>query len=125
LNELADENFEVIDHVNLIIDVIESQELGIDVLKGGDQLILTNYPNPFRHSTMVSYTIPVDGKVTLDIYNSIGQRVATLSDSFHTAGNYMVKVDGSRFEQGVYSIILRLSCSDGVMSRSIKCIVHK
>jgi len=62
--------------------------------------------------------------VSLEIFNSLGQRVATVIDAFQEAGKYQVKVDGTRFEQGLYSIIFRLSSREGVMSRSVKCIMN-
>ena len=40
--------------------------------------MLTNYPNPFNPSTVIRYTIPRQGRITLIIFNSIGQAVATL-----------------------------------------------
>ncbi len=53
-------------------------------------LQLANYPNPFNPSTTISYKVPTDGDVTLNIYNARGQLVNTLVSEPKTKGNYQV-----------------------------------
>lgn len=61
-----------------------------------------NYPNPFNPSTKISYSIPVEGFVTLDVYNSIGQKVASLVNETKSAGSYEVSFDAARLSSGIY-----------------------
>ncbi|NWG29049.1 MAG: T9SS type A sorting domain-containing protein [Ignavibacteriaceae bacterium] len=61
-----------------------------------------NFPNPFNPSTKINYSLPVEGFVTLDVYNSIGQKVATLVNETKTAGNYTVNFDASDLTSGIY-----------------------
>lgn len=53
-------------------------------------LLYQNYPNPFNPSTVISYQLPVDGYITLKIYDLIGREVVTLVDKFCNAGSYNV-----------------------------------
>ncbi|MEW5842667.1 MAG: glycoside hydrolase family 3 C-terminal domain-containing protein [Bacteroidota bacterium] len=47
-----------------------------------------NYPNPFNPSTTINYEIPKASNVRIEIFNSLGQLVKVLTDSFHQAGKY-------------------------------------
>ena len=47
-----------------------------------------NFPNPFNPATIIRYSIPLESRVKLEIFNAIGQRVATLVDGERNAGNY-------------------------------------
>ncbi len=61
-----------------------------------------NYPNPFNPTTLIEYQIPADGMVTLEVYNMLGQRVATLVNEVQRAGAHVAAFDGSRLSSGVY-----------------------
>ncbi len=61
-----------------------------------------NYPNPFNPCTAIRYTIPSAGRVTLSVYNLLGQRVAILVDEMEGAGSYRVAFDGRPYASGVY-----------------------
>ena len=62
-----------------------------------------NYPNPFNPTTSIQFSVPSDGRVTLKVYNTIGQEVATLFNDVAKAGEYHQAVfDGSRLASGIY-----------------------
>ena len=61
-----------------------------------------NYPNPFNPATTISFTLPVAGHVTVKVYNSIGQAVATLIDENRPAGAHQVTWDANKFASGAY-----------------------
>ena len=68
-----------------------------------DNFSLTqNYPNPFNPSTKISYSIPLEGKVSLSIFDMTGKEVKSLVNSVQTAGYYSVSFDGSSLASGVY-----------------------
>lgn len=54
-----------------------------------------NYPNPFNPGTVISYELPNDSPVQLEIYNSLGQRVRTMVDSWQEAGFHGMIWDGT------------------------------
>ena len=50
-----------------------------------------NYPNPFNPSTSIEYALPIDGYVTLQIYNSMGEVVKNLVNDFQSQGYKSVR----------------------------------
>ncbi|HXX65281.1 MAG TPA: T9SS type A sorting domain-containing protein, partial [Bacteroidota bacterium] len=61
-----------------------------------------NYPNPFNPSTTIQYALPQYSRVTLSVYNTLGQLVLTLINSEEQAGYHEVKFDGKGLSSGVY-----------------------
>ena len=53
-----------------------------------------NYPNPFNPTTMISFSIPVESKVGLSIFNIKGQKVKTLVNEVLPLGEYSAIWDG-------------------------------
>jgi hypothetical protein len=61
-----------------------------------------NYPNPFNPTTRISFTIPKENHVVLIVYNTLGQKVATLVNGIKQPGSYEVNFDGSKLSSGIY-----------------------
>ena len=61
-----------------------------------------NYPNPFNPVTLITYSIPEAGQISLKIYDALGTEIAVLVNEFKQAGIYNLKFDGSCFSSGVY-----------------------
>lgn len=61
-----------------------------------------NYPNPFNPVTVINFSIPVKGLVTLKVYDITGREVKTLVNDIKEAGNSAVTFDGSNLASGVY-----------------------
>jgi len=53
-----------------------------------------NYPNPFNSYTIINFSIPKAGNVTMAVYNIMGQKIRTLLKSKLHAGNHFVRWDG-------------------------------
>ena len=58
-----------------------------------------NYPNPFNPTTNITYSIPSDNQVVVNIFNLMGEKVKTLVDGFQTSGYKTTKWDATN-EQG-------------------------
>jgi hypothetical protein len=61
-----------------------------------------NYPNPFNPVTMIRFSIPKQGLVTLKVYNLLGEEVATLINKEMTKGSYEVDFKGTNYSSGIY-----------------------
>ncbi len=80
-----------------------------------------NYPNPFNAATVINYTLPQSGAVSIAIYNLLGQRIATLFEDEKQAGRHTINWDAAAFPSGVY--FARLDAGD--YSKSIKMVLLK
>ncbi len=69
-------------------------------------LALSNYPNPFRGRTTLRYDLLGHLPVRLEVYNLLGQRVATLVDRAQAAASYAIPLDLSDHPSGVYFVRL-------------------
>jgi hypothetical protein len=61
-----------------------------------------NYPNPFNPSTLIRFTIPQDNRVSLKVFNVLGQEVASLVNENMKAGTYEYMFSGAKLSSGVY-----------------------
>ncbi|MBU0474253.1 MAG: T9SS type A sorting domain-containing protein [Bacteroidetes bacterium] len=61
-----------------------------------------NYPNPFNPSTTFSFTIPNSEFVTLSIYNSIGEKVASVVEKYLNSGTYSFNWTAKNLSTGIY-----------------------
>ncbi len=72
--------------------------------------LFQNYPNPFNPSTVISYQIPVNTTVRLEVFNMLGQSVALLVNEQKAAGSHTVSFDATSLSSGIY--IYRLNSAD-------------
>jgi len=62
--------------------------------EAGNYNLENNYPNPFNQFTMIDYTLPVDNRVTLIIYDASGRVVTILVDGMQHSGDHQAEWDG-------------------------------
>jgi subtilisin-like proprotein convertase family protein len=76
-----------------------------------------SYPNPFNPSTMLSFELSGLAHVQLQVFNSLGQQVATLIDGVKQAGQHSVEFDASALSSGIY--FARFSAGDFVSTKKM------
>ena len=80
-----------------------------------------NYPNPFNPTTKISFTLASTTDVTLEVYNLLGQKVATLlQNEKMTAGKYTQTFNAGSLASGMY--FYRISTPNFVKSRKMMLI---
>jgi hypothetical protein len=72
-----------------------------------DFVLHQNYPNPFNPSTTISFSLPKSSFVTLKVYNTLGQEVASLVNAEIAAGRHEVRWEAGNMPSGVYFYQLR------------------
>ena len=65
-------------------------------------ILYQNYPNPFNPVTNIKFALPKVTKVILSVYNSLGEKVASLFNEDKEAGYYEVKFDALQLSSGIY-----------------------
>jgi hypothetical protein len=68
----------------------------------GDLALMQNFPNPFNLRTVISYQLPTLCRVQLEIYNLLGEKVATLLDGQQKPGYRTIAWEARDFPSGVY-----------------------
>lgn len=76
-----------------------------------------NYPNPFNPSTTIEFSLPHSGFVTLNVFNILGEKVATLAAEKLNAGAYTVRWDATGLPSGVY--FYRLQAGEFVQTKKL------
>ena len=79
-----------------------------------------NYPNPFNPSTVINYSVANSGKVSLSVYNLLGQKVAQLVNEVKPAGSYNVTWNATASASGMY--YYRLEAGDQALTRKMMLI---
>ncbi len=76
-----------------------------------DEKIITNeepqnFPNPFFTQTRIKYYVGIDSKVSIEIYNHLGEKILNIS-KFCTSGENTEKIDMSYYSSGIYYYIIK------------------
>ncbi|MFO7897056.1 MAG: FlgD immunoglobulin-like domain containing protein [Candidatus Cloacimonadales bacterium] len=88
---------------------------------------LSNYPNPFNPTTTISFNLPSDSDVLVEVYNVKGQKVKTLLNEKMVAGSNSVfwngeDNNGSKVSSGVYLYRVK---TDDFVSKTARMLILK
>ncbi len=85
-----------------------------------DFVLGRNYPNPFSNTTTIPFTVYESGYLRLEVFNTLGQRVALLYDDTIQDGDYQVPFDGLNLASGIY--LYRMNVDGYIQSRMMVLI---
>ncbi len=71
-----------------------------------DYYMIDNYPNPFNPGTTIRYTVPKEGKISLSIYNLLGEKVVSLLNKNVSEGEHEIYFDASKLTSGSYFCVM-------------------
>ena len=83
----------------------------------GSYALQQNYPNPFNPSTTIEFSLRRSSYVTLNVYNTLGEEVATLASEVLSVGSYSVEWDASGVSSGIY--FYRLQAGEFVETKKL------
>ena len=84
-----------------------------------------NYPDPFNPSTTITYRLPESAHVTLNVYNLLGEKIATLVDESQSPGFKSVVWNGGHSASGVYVYRIVADYGSGSFTQSRKMLLTK
>jgi hypothetical protein len=93
--------------IDLDGSIAYSQEVEVDMGIPTEFTLDQNFPNPFNPNTIIRFALPVAGGVSLNIYNSLGEKVASLINKEMAAGYHEVSFNASELPSGLYLYELR------------------
>jgi len=107
---------------DLILDdvvLIDSAEAlaSVEPVAIEDNLLLTNFPNPFTGRTTIQYEIPETANVKLSVFNLMGQRVAEFDEGVRQAGVHQREIEIP--EMGNNVLICKLEYNNQVLIRKM------
>jgi len=83
--------------------------------------ISQNYPNPFNPSTKIDFSLPVDSKVSIRIFDITGKEAAVLVNSVLEAGVHTVNFNASQLSSGIYFYTI----NTGNFTKTVKMVLAK
>ena len=76
------------------------------------------YPNPFNYATKIAFSVPVQTRISLSVFNLQGEEVAVLVNDVVCGGNYLQEFNAGGLETGVYFVVLE-GCGEKVLDKLV------
>ncbi len=95
----------------------------VDVVTPAEFALEQNYPNPFNPSTKINFSLKVDSKVSMKVFNILGQEVATLINKDYAVGSHSFDFNAANLNSGVYFYQIDAQGIDGTNFSSTKKMI--
>jgi len=82
-----------------------------------------NFPNPFNPATTISFNLAVDSKVSIKVFNALGQEVSVLTSAQYAAGTHNLNFNATGLTSGIYYYTIEAVGQDGTNYSSTKKMV--
>jgi len=97
-----------------------SDPVEIEVIAPAEFALDQNYPNPFNPSTKITFRLAVDSKVSLKVFDLLGQEVMTIINNDLTAGSHQVDFSANNLNSGVYFYKIEATGNGGSSFSDVK-----
>jgi hypothetical protein len=100
-----------------------SNEVEVEVIAPAEFSLDQNYPNPFNPSTKITFSLATDSRVSLKVFDVIGQEVASLINQELTAGVHNIDFNAAGINSGVYFYRIEASGVNGAKFVDVKKMI--
>ena len=97
------------DIVSLVWGNSMQKRLASNDIKVFEDKLIGNYPNPFNPVTKIKYALKDADKVSLKVYDILGNKISEIEEGYKLPGDHEVTFDGSNLPSGVYLCVLETS----------------
>ena len=98
---------------DLVIDYVRVYQDGVVGLdqKSSEMKLGQNHPNPFDTSSRITFSLPSEQRVLLEVYDVSGRKVRTLTDRLYRPGKHDVEIEAGQLDAGLYTYRLKAGSS--------------
>ncbi|MBT5956738.1 MAG: T9SS type A sorting domain-containing protein, partial [Candidatus Marinimicrobia bacterium] len=130
-NQESDEWFDIQDDIEFAADMALGNAINTVQLSMVDEAQIVEfrlnsiYPNPFNPVTNISFSIPDDSFINIEIYNLAGKQIALIVESQLKMGSYNYSWDATQYPSGLYIVSIQGSSESGSFNKSQKVVLMK
>ena len=75
------------------------------------------YPNPFTHEFEINYSLENEGKVSIELFNILGEKIVDVVEESQSKGSHNYKLNTSQYSNGVY--MLKVTVGDDLFVKRL------
>ena len=119
------DDFRIVDYQTPIVNMVEDDNIVVEEFE-----VSQNYPNPFNLETRIFYNLPEKASVNIYVTNVLGEKIASLVNSYQDAGKQVISWNGTNDNKenvvsGLYFIYFYVQSDDNYYKSVKKCILLK